>query len=297
MKRKRQPKILVNIPVELKSIIKQPISIPPNTSILDARDILIRHRIGRLIIEFNKKPVGIITEKDLSKSISVFSGNPIAKIMVRDIMSKDLVTVQQDNSIYDCAKLMKEHGISSVIVKNSRDKLVGIVTKTDLVSTFLIQSTASLPISKIMTRKVITVSPNDSIFEVQSVLLNNKIRRTVVSKNNIPVGMITYRDFIPAKTFDVYKEFTDSEERTEVLWSPQLNEFNVNNLSYLLTFLARDIMSKNPFSVSPDDVVYTAAILMIRHGISGLPVVRGKKLVGIVTKSDIINVIANRGKI
>jgi len=297
VKRKRQPKILVNIPVELKSIIKQPISIPPNTSILDARDILIRHRIGRLIIEFNKKPVGIITEKDLSKSISVFSGNPIAKIMVRDIMSKDLVTVQQDNSIYDCAKLMKEHGISSVIVKNSRDKLVGIVTKTDLVSTFLIQSTASLPISKIMTRKVITVSPNDSIFEVQSVLLNNKIRRTVVSKNNIPVGMITYRDFIPAKTFDVYKEFTDSEERTEVLWSPQLNEFNVNNLSYLLTFLARDIMSKNPFSVSPDDVVYTAAILMIRHGISGLPVVRGKKLVGIVTKSDIINVIANRGKI
>lgn len=297
MKRKRQPKILVNIPVELKSIIKQPISIPPNTGILDARDILIRHRIGRLIIEFNKKPVGIITEKDLSKSISVFSGNPIAKIMVRDIMSKDLVTVQQDNSIYDCAKLMKEHGISSVIVKNSRDKLVGIVTKTDLVSTFLIQSTASLPISKIMTRKVITVSPNDSIFEVQSVLLNNKIRRTVVSKNNIPVGMITYRDFIPAKTFDVYKEFTDSEERTEVLWSPQLNEFNVNNLSYLLTFLARDIMSKNPFSVSPDDVVYTAAILMIRHGISGLPVVRGKKLVGIVTKSDIINVIANRGKI
>jgi len=258
---------------------------------------LIRHRIGRLIIEFNKKPVGIITEKDLSKSISVFSGNPIAKIMVRDIMSKDLVTVQQDNSIYDCAKLMKEHGISSVIVKNSRDKLVGIVTKTDLVSTFLIQSTASLPISKIMTRKVITVSPNDSIFEVQSVLLNNKIRRTVVSKNNIPVGMITYRDFIPAKTFDVYKEFTDSEERTEVLWSSQLNEFNVNNLSYLLTFLARDIMSKNPFSVSPDDVVYTAAILMIRHGISGLPVVRGKKLVGIVTKSDIVNIIANRGKI
>lgn len=297
MKHKKQPKILANIPVELKSIIKQPISIPPNTSILDARDILIRHRIGRLVIEFGKKPVGIITEKDIAKSISIFSGKPIAKISVRDIMSKDLVTVQPDNSIYDCAKLMIKYGISSVIVKNSRGKLVGIVTKTDLVSTFLIQSTARLPISKIMTKKVITVSPNDSIFEVESVLLNSKIRRVVVSKNKSPVGIITYRDFIPAKTFDLYKEFTDPEERTEIFWGPQLNEFNVNNSSYLLTFLAKDIMTKNPYFVSPNDVVYTAAIIMIRHGISGLPVVRGKKLVGIVTKTDIVNVIASQRKI
>jgi len=297
MKRKRQPKILVNTPVDLNSIIKQPISIPPNTSILDARDILIRHQIGRLIIEFNKKPVGIITEKDIARSISVFSGKPIAQIIVRDIMSKNLITVQPDDSIYDCAKLMKEHGISSVIVNNSQGKLVGIVTKTDLVSTFLMISTASLPISKIMTKNVITVSHDDSIFEVESVLLNNKIRRVIVTKNCTPVGIITYRDFIPAKTFDLYKEFTDPEERTEISWSPKLNEFNVNNLSYLLTFLAKDIMTKEPHFVSPNDVVYMAAILMIRHGISGLPVVQGKKLVGIVTKSDIVNVIASHEKL
>ena len=297
MKRKRQPKVLADIPVELKSIIKQPISIPPNTGILDARDILIRHRIGRLIIEFDKKPVGIVTEKDIAKSISIFSGKPIAKILVQDIMSKDLVTVQPDDSIYDCAKLMKKHGISSVIVTNLRGKLVGFVTKTDLVSTFLMISTASLPISKIMTKKVITVSPNDSIFEVESILLNNQIRRVVVSKNKTPVGIITYRDFVPAKTFDLYRQFTDPEERTEVFWNPRLNEFNVNNLSYLLTFSAKDIMTKGPFSVSPSDAVYGAAILMIRHGISGLPVVRDKKLVGIVTKSDIVNVIASKGKI
>ena len=86
MKRKRQPKVLRDIPVDLKSIIKKPISIPPNTSILDARDILIRHQIGRLIIEFNKKPIGIITEKDIARSISVFSGKPIAQILVRDIL-------------------------------------------------------------------------------------------------------------------------------------------------------------------------------------------------------------------
>ena len=292
----RQPKILVDIPVQLASIIKQPITIPPNASILDARDILIRHRIGRLVVEFDKKPVGIVTEKDVSRSISIFSGKPIAKILIRDIMSKDIVSLQPEASIYDCAKLMQKHGISSIIIKNSKGKLVGVVTKTDLVSAFLIQSTARLPISKIMTKNVITVSPDDSIFEVESTLLNNQIHRVVVAKNKTPVGIITYRDFVPAKTFDFHKEFTDPEERSEVFWNSRLNEFNVNKLSYLLTFSAKDIMTSNPFFIFSDDVVYTAAIMMIRHGISGLPVVRGKKIIGIVTKSDIVNVIASKGK-
>jgi CBS domain-containing protein len=291
--KKRPTKILENIPVELKSIVKTPITIPPNTSILDARDILLRHQIGRLIIEFDKKPVGIITEKDIAKSVSIFSRKPIGKILVMDIMSKDLVTVPLEASIQDCAKQMKKHGISSVVVINKKHKLIGVVTKTDLVSTFLVQSTVSLPITEIMTKKVITVSPDDSIFEVESVLFNNEIRRVIVTKDKSPVGIITYRDFIPAKTFDVYKEFTDPAERAEIAQSSQINEFNVNRLSYLLTFSAKDIMTKNPFVAYSDDVVYTAAILMIRHGISGIPVIKNKKLVGIVTKSDIANVLAD----
>ena len=290
--KQKKPEILEKIPVELKSIIKNPITVPPNTSILDARDVLLRHRIGRLIIELGKKPVGIITEKDIARSVSAFSKKPIGKIMVRDIMSKDLVTVPLESTINECAKKMKIHEISSVIVVNSRGRLVGVVTKTDLVSTFLIQSTASLEISKIMTKKVITVSPDDSIFEAESLLFNNKISRLVVVKNKIPIGIITYRDFIPAKTFEIHKEFTDPTELEEISQSPQINEFNVNRLSYLLTFAAKDIMTKNPFVVYPDDVVYTAAILMVRHDISGIPVIKNKKMVGILTKSDIINVLA-----
>ena len=153
---KRQ-KILANIPVDLKSIIKKPISVPPNTSILDARDILIRHRIGRLVVAYGKRPVGIVTENDLARSVSVFSGKPIGKIMLRDVMSKDLITLKDNATIFDCAKKMIDNDISSVVIKNSKGQLVGVVTKTDLVSTFLIESTASLPISKIMTRKIISV--------------------------------------------------------------------------------------------------------------------------------------------
>ena len=297
MKHKRQPKILRDIPVELKSITKTPITVPPNASVLDARDILLRYGIGRLIVKFGKKSVGIITEKDIARSVSSFSGKPIEKIRVGDIMSKDLVTVSSDGTIYDCAKQMKKHYISSIIIQDKMQNPVGIITKTDLVSTFLVQSTASLNISRIMTKKVITVSPDNSIFEVQSILFNNRISRVVVTKNKKPVGIITYRDFVPAKTFGLHREFVDPIENEEIPSNPQLNEFNVNQLSYLLTFSAKDIMTKEPFVVYPDDDVYTAAILMIRYGISGIPVIRKQKLIGIVTKSDIVNVLASKGKL
>ena len=288
LKHKRQPKILRDIPIELKSIIKTPITVPPNTAILDARDILLRYGIGRLVVKLGKKPVGIITEKDIARSVSVFSKKPIQKILVKDIMSKDLVTVSPDDSIYDCAKQMKNHNISSIIIQDKMQNLVGVVTKTDLVSTFLVQSTASLTISKIMTKKVVTVSPNDSVFEVQSILFNNKISRVVVTKNKKPIGIITYRDFVPAKTFDLYRELAVPVEREEISSNPQLNEFNVSQLSYLLTFSAKDIMTKELIVSYPDNDVYTAAILMIRHGISGIPVIRNQKLVGIITKADLL---------
>jgi CBS domain-containing protein len=291
---KKSVKILTDIQIDLRSIIKIPITVTPNTSILTARDLLLRYKIGRLVVESGKSPVGIITEKDIAKSVSVFSGKSIEKITVGDMMSKNLITSSLDSSIHDCAKLMKKHGISSVIIKNDDQKLVGVVTKTDLVSTFLVQSTASLDISKIMTKNVITVSPDDSIFEVESILFNDKISRVIVVKNRQPIGIITYRDFIPAKIFDFHSEFTIPQERIELSQNPQLNEFNVNRLSYLLRFSASDIMTKNPFIVYPDDVVYTAAILMIRHDISGIPVVRNKRLAGIVTKSDIVHVLAEK---
>ena len=293
--KKRQPVEISNkVHVELKLIIKTPITVPPNTSILDARDILLRHRIGRLVIELGKKPVGIITEKDIARSVSIFNKKPLGKIRVKDIMKKSLITVFDDSNIKECAKLMKENEISSIIVINRKHKLIGVVTKTDLVSTFLVKSEASLEVSDVMSKKIIAVSPEDSIFEVESVLFNNKISRVIVSKNKIPLGVISYRDFIPAKTFELHQEFINPVESDEISQLPQINEFNVNSLSYLMTFTARDIMSKNPFTVNYDDAVYTAAILMIRHNISGLPVLKNKKLVGIVTKSDIVNILTQK---
>jgi CBS domain-containing protein len=247
-----------------------------------------------IVLDDKEKPVGIITEKDVAKAVYNLAGKPIKSVKVGDFMSKNLVTVKKDASVYDCAKLMKNRKISSVVVLNDKGTLEGLVTKTDLVSVFLTQAAAPLKVSDIMTRKVITVTPSDSVLLVESLLINNRITRIVVERKRKPVGIITHRNFLPAKIPHWIAETADPTELEKYQRAHQLMEMQTNQLSYLLPFKAVDIMTPNPITVDANDDVSVAALLMIRHDISGLPVVRKSLLVGIITKSDIVNAIAKQ---
>ena len=270
------------------ALIKKAITITPQTGILDAIEVIQKYKIGRLVvIDRTRKPVGIITEKDILKSLYPLDSKPIGSIQVGDLMSKNLITVTKKDSVYKCAKIMKDNNISSVIVLHD-GILDGILTKTDLVFNFLNQESTSLKVSKIMTTKVVTISPKDSLFLVESMLINNKISRVVVVQNQKPVGIITYRDFIPARIPNRLGTYTDPSELRDMWYSPHPNQFNINQLGYVLTFKAEDIMTKNPVTIEDSDDVSMAALIMYRYNISGIPVVKQSKLVGIVTKSDIV---------
>lgn len=274
-------------------IIKRTITISPNTSLLDAREILLRHNLKRLVVINAKKcPVGIITEKDIAKTIYALGDKPIKSVKVSGFMSKKLFTVKKTASVYDSAKLMKRHHISSVIVLGKNGVLEGLVTKTDLASIFLTHAVSPLKVSKVMTRRVITAMPGDSLLYVESLLIHNRISRIVIQRNKVPVGIITYRDFVPAKLPHWIVQSADPKEVENYRIKKDLNDFRVNQMSHLLHFKAVDIMASNPITVKADEDVGVAVLLMIRNGISGLPVVKNSKLVGIITKADIVKAIA-----
>ena len=273
-------------------IVKKTITVNSNTSLLDAREILLRYNLKRLVVVNSKnQPVGIITEKDMAKTIYSLGSKPIKSIKISGFMSKKLFTVKKNASVYDCAKLMKVHHISSVIVVGKNDVLEGLITKTDLATIFLTHIDSPLRISKIMTRKVITAMPGDSLLYVESLLIHNKISRIVIERDKIPVGIITFKDFVPAKLPHWISQFADPKEVKEYKIKKDVTDFQVNQMSHLLHFKAVDIMTPNPITVKDDEDVGVAVLLMIRNGISGLPVVKNSKLVGIVTKADIVKAI------
>jgi CBS domain-containing protein len=178
-----------------------------------------------------------------------------------------------------------------VIVLHDDDTLAGIITKTDLVAAFLIHGTTGTELSKYMTSKVITVGPTEPLFTIERLMINNKISRIVVEKNKKPIGIVTYRDFFQIKTPHWIQEYHETDDLDKIRNSPRPNASDVNRLDYVLKSKAESIMTSNPIVIKKNECIFNAALLMIHHKISGLPIVDKGILVGIITKSDIVNAI------
>lgn len=103
----------------------------PERSLREAATIMAKARLGSLIIISEGKPVGILTEGDISRALSE-GANPDT-VKVRKIMSKRLITVSPDKRVEEAAKLMAEKQIKKLPVVEGRD-LVGMVTQTDIVA-------------------------------------------------------------------------------------------------------------------------------------------------------------------
>ena len=114
---------------------------------------------------------------------------------VRDIMQKNVVTIQEDKSALDAAKLISEKDISFlVIVKDG--KPIGVITERDFVRKIAAQDKqASLIIlSEIMSYKFRWVEPSTEIEDAVQKMLNHNIRRLIVLEDEKLVGVITQTD-------------------------------------------------------------------------------------------------------
>ncbi|MDH5665894.1 MAG: CBS domain-containing protein [Nitrosopumilus sp.] len=279
--------------MKLSELITKPITVSPNTTLMKTRESILKHKVKRIIVTDKKNPVGIITEKDIAKKIYELGSTPIKDVKAKDFKPRKLFTLTRENTVKECAQMMKKHRISVVIILNKDKTLEGIVTETDLAKAFLTKGSDSIKVSKIMQSNVITAAPSDPILHVESLLLKYKISRIIIKRNQKPVGVITFRDFVPAKIPQWIAESADPKEVQEYKFKKGLEEIHSNQMSYLFPFHATDIMATNPITVESDNDVKLAVTKMIKYNISGLPVVKNDKLVGIITKSDVVSTLAN----
>ena len=110
-----------------------------------------------------------------------------------------------------------------------------------------------------MSRKVVTIPPNTGILRAIEIMRDKSIRHLPVVKDGELVGLVTEGDLREASLLSL------------------VDKVSID-----------DVMIKKPVTVSPEASIEEAARLVYRHKIGGLPVVAGKKLVGILTIVDIL---------
>ena len=115
------------------------ITVRPDMSLIDALNLMKQEHIRRTPVVKDGKLVGIVSEKDLlnaspspATSLSIYEMNYLlSKLQIKDVMTKDVLTVTEDTPIEEAARIMADNKIGSMPVVRD-DRIVGMITETDL---------------------------------------------------------------------------------------------------------------------------------------------------------------------
>lgn len=115
---------------------------------------------------------------------------------VKDIMTKEVVSIGVNNSVFEAAVLMGSSHIGCLVIVEGESP-VGIVTERDIVRRVVAKRLPlDTKVSDIMSKSLVTVDPGASLKEAARLMSSNKIRRLPVMKQNKLVGIVVAADFV-----------------------------------------------------------------------------------------------------
>jgi CBS domain-containing protein len=106
-------------------------SVEAEQTIQDAAELMRSQDIGALPVCDQHHVVGFLTDRDLAVR-AVATGRDPGTTLVRDVMSRGVVSCYEDDEVAECARLMEAHKVRRVVVLNGSDRLAGIVSVDDL---------------------------------------------------------------------------------------------------------------------------------------------------------------------
>lgn len=130
-----------------------------------------------------------------------------------DVMTTRVVTITEDQSKQQAARLLSQHRISGLPVVNADQVVVGVVTEYDVIGK------EGETVGEIMTRGVISVTPDTELEEVSHLLVHERIKRLPVLDQGKLVGIVSRADLVKEVALrwvcPVCGEMVHSEEQPE----------------------------------------------------------------------------------
>ncbi len=217
-------------------------------------------------------------------------------VTVKDWMSRDLISIPQDETILEAANLMQQHRIGALVVFNkkkdsflSKRKMVGIITDTDIITKVMAKglNPAVTLVKDHMSTKLITGTPEDTISDIGSKMIDHSIKRVIITMHGSPMAVISLTDLVDwlaqerGRTREIISE--NVAEIFTKIYGAEVGEKLLNQYSKVSSWMTPKIIS-----VSDTAMVIDAAKSLAAHRISAIPVAEGEKLVGMVTLTDLV---------
>ncbi len=246
------------------------ITVDKNRKLSDAIKLLEKNRISRAVVTDSGKVCGVVTEKDILETLGSSRYRKLlpSSLRVSTAMCSSLIVVKGDAEVGDAALLMAQNKINSLPVIDG-GQLAGIITATDLLK---VLKERKEKVGSVMSRQAIKVSPTERVVHARRLMLDNKIRGIAVVEGGEVVGILTERDLVRA--LGNFKKLADRYQHRRIR-----------------NMLVGDVMTQDVKTLEVDAIAADAAKLMLENGISGIPVIKKEKFVGIVTKADLVRLL------
>ena len=254
------------------------ITLGPEDSTSDALFLMKKNDIKRIVIVNDDIPVGMVTERDIGRFLqNDKTSRMLDKIHLNEIMSRNVFTISkdQDELLVQCAIRMDAFQIGSIVIVDN-EKLVGIVTKSDLTKNFSNSFAGAYKVKDYVNTKMITCRKSDSLLFALTMLNRNKIARLVVTDNDgRPVGIISYDTFLRNSE---YFKFEKQNVRDYLLPKNSTKEL-----------LVSDLVGNELLTIGSNDDLAKAARLIVEYNISGIPVIdENGNLEGVISTTDVV---------
>ena len=113
-------------------VVENVYTVAAGASVADAAALMVSKRVSCLPVSMGQGAIGIITEKDIIAKV-VAPGKDPRRTKVKEIMSTPLILVPNDATIREAAEKMLGHRVRRLVVTDSKGRLTGLVTMTDIV--------------------------------------------------------------------------------------------------------------------------------------------------------------------
>ena len=228
--------------------------------------------VDSIVVMEGNKYHGMLVQKEIVRS--KLPPNAKVKNFVRHAPKIDA-----NESMEEIARLMLENDIYQLPVFED-GKLIGVVKSDDLLLK-IIPEIGDMPIEKFMSKEITHVAPNDNIGRVIKLFREKNISRLPVIEDGKLVGIITMHDLM--------EKVIHPEDK------PEYGEFVAEKKRYL-KIPVKGVMQEVPFTMPPNAKVKDVIKEIISRNIGAMLIAEDSKLVGIVTKKDLLEPIARQGK-
>lgn len=278
--------------MNVEDIMSSPVYvIKPDEPISHARKLMLKHKIGSIVVVNDDSMIGIVTKSDLGKRLAqaepIWRRRPIDKVPINLVMTESPITIYPDASIKQAVDLMLENNINNIPVTKS--SVVGIVTKQDIVK-YISEQSFDTKIPDLMSEFTISVHRHHTINHVIDEMERNKVNKVIVIDDaEEAVGIISTTNL-------ALSTMTDNEDKLStksIKMARRPTPGGQKTYRYIkeVPLVAEDIMSGPIVTINSNDTVVNAAKIMIKENITALPVEQDDEIVGMISRSDVIRAV------